>query len=566
MKKIIVLIIVVLLAGFNYTCNDEWFEVKPKGQADFTNFLNAQGVQSLLIAAYADVDGCDTWTTPPWASSVSNWIWGSADSDDAYKGSDAGDQSDINATEDFTLTAANSYVEYHWIPFYDGITRCNDVLKALREVTNMSNEEKILAEAQAKFLRAHFYFELTIVHGKVPYIDENTENPGLVANDHLLWPEMEADMKFAADNLPDRWSDKGRATEWAAKTYLARIYMFQQKFAEAMPLLQDVYTNGGFSLVPSYEMNYMIANINNSESIFEIQYAVNDVPSSVNAGLGDGINFPHGVPGMGLCCGFFQASHSLVSAHRVDDNGLPLLDDTYSADDILPYSHDGSSVLYTLPVDPRLDHTVGRPGVPFLDWGIQLGDSWIRDPNWGGPYLFKKNMFKKSEKDLATKYGWPNGVSANNFRKYRLGHVILWLAECEAEVGSLHNATTLVNEIRNRAKNSNVVTFDDGTPAANYKVEPYPVDFPSKDYARKAIRHEIRIEFAMEGLRFFDLVRWGIAAEVLNNYLSVEGTVMVWAMNKQFTAGQHEIRPIPQSQIDISRKDGQSVLVQNPGY
>jgi hypothetical protein len=568
MRKIIFTFIIV--AGIISSCSDGWFEAKPKGQASAENFNNKEGVDALLTGAYAVVDGTSLLDGKVWASAVSNWVWGSVASDDAYKGSDYSDQATINPIEGFFVDAANGYVDDHWEVLYDGVVRTNDVLKALALAQDMTDTEKQEAEAQAKFLRAHYYVELTMVHGKVPYIDENTEEPKTVPNDHLLWPEIESDMKYAAENLPENWDEVGRATRWAAKTYLARIYLLQGKYTEAKPLLEDVYSNGPFELMESYEQNYMIASRNNKESIFEIQYTTNDGATlSVNGGFGDALNYPHGVAGMGTCCGFFQPAHSLVSAYRVDADGLPLLNDTYSVDDILPYDPnvgDANDITYTGPVDPRLDHTVGRPGIPFLDWGIHQGNGWIRDPSNGGPYLYKKNMFKKSEKSLAAQTGY-TGVNPNNFRKFRLGHVILWLAECEVQVGSLDRAASLVNEIRNRAKYSNVVTFEDGTPAANYKVEPYPVPFASKEIAMKAIQHEIRLEFAMEGLRFFDLVRWGIAAEIMNNYLSVEGTRMVHLSGKTFVAGKHEIWPIPQAQRDLSVDEtGQSVLTQNEGY
>ncbi|MGV8139301.1 MAG: RagB/SusD family nutrient uptake outer membrane protein [Mangrovibacterium sp.] len=572
-KKNIVSFIVVILAGLLSSCSDSWFEAKPKGEASSEKFNTKDGVNKLLTGAYAVVDGTHLGTDGMvWASAVSNWVWGSVASDDAYKGSDYGDQATINPVEGFFADADNGYVDNHWEPLYDGVVRTNDVLKALALAGDMTDAEKKESEAQAKFLRAHFYVELTMVHGKVPYIDETTEDPKTVPNDHLLWPEIEDDMKFAAENLPDDWgADVGRAGSWAAKTYLGRIYLLQGKYAEAKPVLDDVFTNGPFELMESYEQNYMIAFNNNKESIFEIQYATNDgADGSPNGGWGDALNFPHGVAGMGTCCGFFQPTHSLVSAYRVGADGLPLLNDTYSADDILPYdpnATDANVIAYTGPVDPRLDHTVGRPGIPFLDWGIHKGEGWIRDPSNGGPYLYKKNMFRQSEKALATTTGWATGVNPNNFRKFRLGHVILWLAECEAQVGSLTRATSLVNEIRNRAKNSAVVTFENGTPAANYDVEPYPSAFASKEIAMKAIQHEIRLEFAMEGMRFFDLVRWGIAATAMNNYLKVEGTRMSHLSGKTFVAGKHEIWPIPQSQRDLSvDASGKSVLTQNTGY
>ncbi|MEJ7736734.1 MAG: RagB/SusD family nutrient uptake outer membrane protein [Chitinophagaceae bacterium] len=564
MKKILVFTVTGLTL-FLGSCKKDWLTLKPKGQANFETLLNKDGVNLLLIGAYANVDGANNKSAQPqgWPSGVSNWVWGSVAGGDAYKGSNSGDQALINDIAGFYLTADNTYVNSHWMFEYDGVLRCNDVLKASKLATGMTDTEKVQAEAQAKFLRAHFYVELTNVHGKVPYIDENTENPTVVPNDHLVWPEIEADLKYAMDNLPHRWTDKGRANKWAAKTYLARVYLAQQKYALAMPLLQDVYSNGGFTLVPDFIQNFLIATVNNAESIFEVQYAVNDGFGADNANIADALNSPT----FKSSSNFHQPSHALVSAFRVDANGLPLEPDArdYSSDDILPIDPTGLTVPYKLPVDPRLDWTVARPGVPDFDWGIPT-ISWIRDPNNGGPYMSKKSTYLKAEKNINSSTTVRPGANANNFRKFKLGHVILWLAECETEVGSLHNATVLVNLIRNRAKGSNVVKFDNGLPAANYKVEPYPADFPTKEAARLAVRHEQRLEFALEGMRFFDLVRWGIAGPVLNQYLSVDGKILPSLLNKTFLVGQHEVRPIPQAQIDLSKKDGKSVLVQNPGY
>jgi starch-binding outer membrane protein, SusD/RagB family len=570
MKKISIVIIV--LTGLIYSCSKGSYQILPKGQASISTLENKVGVNALLIGVYACADGTNNSNSgQSWASTVSNWVWGSIAGGDAYKGSSLNDQGDINPIEDFYVDASNSYVESHWRTFYDAIRRANDVLTVMKSANDMTDAEKTEVEAEDRFLRAHFYFELTIVHGKVPYIDENTKDPGSVPNDHLVYPEMEADLKFAVEHLPEKQSDKGRVTKWAAETYLAKAFMFEQKFADAMPLLRDVYTNGGFTLMPSYEQNYRIANNNNAESIWEIEYATNDgFSGSPNANFGDGLAKPvygAGLPGTG---NFFSGSHSLVSAFRTTSAGLPYFT-TYSPGDIVPWSTDGLSVPYKLPVDPRLDWTVGRPGVPFLDYGvIQPGvpiSVWIFSLANFGPYpLFVKTYFLKSEKSLATTTGWMTGVSPNNLRIFRLGNVILWLAECEAEVGSLHNATVLVNEIRNRAKNSNVVRFADGTPAAKYLVEPYLVDFATKDYALQAIRMEDRLEFGMEGMRFFDLVRWGIAADEINNYIKVDGSIMPPLAGRTFTKGKNEIWPIPQHEIDLSNKDGKSVLVQNPGY
>ncbi|GET21599.1 RagB/SusD family nutrient uptake outer membrane protein [Prolixibacter denitrificans] len=573
MKKIIFLTLLAVVGTF-YSCSDSWFELKPKGSASISQFYNEKGINALLIGAYAALDGEGTdagWAgTYAWAGSVSNWVWGSVASDDAYKGSEAGDQSTINPIERFEVTSTNGYVSDKWHALYDGIARCNEVLAAIAETPDdvVSADKKAWFAGQARFLRAHFYFDMTRTYKQVPYIDENTEAPESVPNDHMLWPEIEADFQFAVQNLNESEANVGFATKWAAETALARVYMFEEKYSEAKPLLDDVINNGPFVLMDDFQQNYLIAYNNNAESIFEVQYSVNDgAPESFNGGYGDALNFPY-APAIGVCCGFHQPSQNLVNAYKVDANGLPLFN-TFNDSDIPSLDASGENVItdtYTDPVDPRLDFTVGRPGIPYLDWGIQGNKTWVRDLGNGGPYLYKKNMFLKSERGtLSTTSGWATGVNANNYRMYRLAHVILWRAEVAAQENDLGTAMDLVNQIRNRAKNSSVVTFDDGTPAANYDVEPY-TSFPDQAYALRAVQWEMRLEFAMEGMRFFDLVRWGIAADVMNAYLTEEATKRTHLTGASFTAGKNEYFPIPQQQIDLSVVDGQSVLQQNPGY
>ena len=314
MKKIKILIFTAAIVFFS-SCSEEWYTIKPQGEASFETLQSKKGVDLLLIGAYADIDGVTGQGVHPegWPSTVSNWVWGSVQADDAYKGSNFGDQANINDIAGHYMTADNTYVRSHWTILYDGVVRCNYLLKAINTAVGMSDADKTQATAQAKFLRAHYYVELTQVHGKVPYLDENTVNPTAVPNDHLVWPEIEADLQFAIDNLPLKQSDKGRPTVWAAKTYMARVYMMQQKYAAAMPLLRDVYTNGGFTLVPQFNQNFLIAYDNNSESIFEIQFSVNSGFSSYNANYGDALN----QPSFKSISNFHQPSHNLVSAFRV---------------------------------------------------------------------------------------------------------------------------------------------------------------------------------------------------------------------------------------------------------
>ncbi|MBW8331705.1 MAG: RagB/SusD family nutrient uptake outer membrane protein [Prolixibacteraceae bacterium] len=563
MKKIVIFSLVVLTA-FMFSCSEEWLDTKPKAANSINTFYSETGVNALLTGAYSMLDGHynNDWAFNQWGGSITNWVWGSVAADDAYKGSDPSDQQTINDIEQFNVSPSNEYCDSKWRFMYEGVSRCNEILKVTSAVTDdqVSADKKAWFEAQTKVLRAHYYFELTRVFGKVPYIDENTEAPETVKNDKLLFAEIEADLKAAIPSLKSRETEKARITSWAAKAYLAKVYLFQKKYAEAKPLLQDIIDNGGYSLMPNYQDNYMVATQNNAESILEVQYAVNDgTDGSLNGGWGDALNFPSAGPS--TCCGFFQASRNFANAFKVvEATGLP---------DFTNWNAPGQEVggvEYTGAVDPRLDHSIGRPGIPFLDWGVQpTNNSWVRDPSNGGPFLFKKSLYKASEKSKATQTGWATGVNANNFRFIRLAHIYLWAAECEAEAGgSLDKAKDYVNLIRNRAKASAVVTMADGTPAANYKVEPY-ASFANADDAKRAIRLEHRLEFGMEGGRFFDLVRWGIVAQTMQNYLTTEAPRRSYLAGKSFKA-TNEIWPIPQTQIDLSKVNGVSSLTQNPGY
>lgn len=563
MKKILIFSLVIL-AGILFSCKDEWLDTKPKAANSINTFYSESGVDALLTGAYSILDGhyWNDWAFGMWGGSVTNWVWGSVASDDAYKGSISSDQQPINDIEQYTVTPTNEYLDSKWRMMYEGISRCNTILKVTSEVTEeqVSAEKKAWFEAQTKVLRAHYYFELTRVFGKVPWVDEKTESPELVKNDHAVFTEIETDLKAAIPNLKNRESQVGRITKFAAEAYLAKVYLFEKKYTDAKPLLDDIITNGGYTLMTNYKDNYMIATQNNAESILEVQYAVNDgTDGSTNGGWGDALNFPS--YGQTTCCGFFQPSRNFVNAFKVvAETGLP---------DFVNWNTAGKEVggvEYKGTLDPRVDHTVGRPGTPFLDWGIQPADnSWIRDVGNAGPFLFKKSLFLASEKAKATQTGWATGVNANNFRFIRLAHVLLWRAECAAEENDLATALKYVNMIRNRAKGSDVVKFADGTPAGNYKVEPYP-SFASAADAKRAIRLEERLEYGMEGNRFFDLVRWGIAAETLNNYIATEAPRQSYMSGKTFTAGKNEIFPIPQNEIDLSKVNGVSSLSQNSGY
>ena len=403
---------------------------------------------------------------PDWTGSADNWVYGSVASDDAYKGSNAGDQPEISIIEAYNHTADLTHFRGKWRAVYDGVARSNDVIQLVPKATDLSDVDKNLAIAQARFLRGHYHFEARKMFNKVPYIDDQTYNAAdalstKLPNSAEIWPNIEADLKFAYDNLPNRWAGApGRATKWAAGATLAKAYLFQGKYADAKPILENIISNGGYKLVDAYHDNFRAATNNNAESIFEIQHSVNDGAAiSNNGNRGATLNYPYGGGALTTCCGFFQPTHNLVNAFKTDADGLPLLS-TFNQVEV----PGDNSQTYAGSLDPRLDWTVGRDGVPYLDWGIH-NPQYIRDRAYAGPFTAKKNSPYRSENGTNTWTGNPR-QNANNYRIIRLSHVILWLAECEVEVGSLDKARELVNQIRKRAANPNgVVKLANGNPA-----------------------------------------------------------------------------------------------------
>lgn len=582
MKKISIFFISLVSLGIIiYSCKKNFLEKIPPGSLDENSLANKKGAEALLIGAYSVLDGFIDGGgvfLGGWQSSGTNWVYGSVVGGDAHKGSDAGDQPDVNPIERFEASATNGYFNDKWKVLYEGVARANNTLRAIGKATDATDAEKKRITGEARFLRGHYYFDAKKMWNKVPYVDETSPDPN-VPNDADIWPQIEADLKFAYDNLPEVMDAKGRANKWAAGAYYGKALLYQKKYAEARTVLDAVYTNGKnaqgqkYALLAKFQDNFNAATKNSTESVFAVQYSVNDgAPDAANGGWGEVLNFPYN-GGPGGCCGFFQPSQDLVNSYQVTAAGLPM-PDTYNSREVKSDQGLKSTDPFTpetAALDPRLDWTVGRRGIPYLDWGPHPGNDWIRDQPYSGPYAPKKNVYYKSQTGQFTdKSFWTSGVTANNYTMIRFADVILMLAEAEVEVGSLAKALTLVNLVRARAANpAGWVTTAGGTPAANYNIGLYTA-FADQAAARKAVQFERKLELAMEGHRFFDLVRWGTASAVLNAYLTYESSV---AFNKRtylagakFTAGKKEYFPIPQAQIDLSSTAGAPKLKQNPGY
>lgn len=575
MKKIIFSLtsIILLLAG--YACKDSFLEVPPTGSLAKEQLTTKAGLDGSLISAYAQLSALGQTHSGP-----SNWLIGSIRGGDANKGTDPGDGSEMNPIQTFQYNSTDPVAGNVYQSYFEGVSRANAVLALLKEAQPSVKAEDIkLITAEARFLRGHFYFQLKRNFNLVPYVDEtkNLSN-GIdkVKNDVELWPKIEDDFKTAYNDLPETSSAVGRANKWAAASYLAKVYLYQKKYAEAKALFDLIIANGKttggkkYALLPKYSDLYRVANDNNAESVFAVQATVKSGNGN-NANADLQLNFIQGSD-PGTCCGFFQPSFEFVNSFRTDAKGLPLLDGTYNAPANAVKTDMGikSDVAFTPDagtLDPRLDHTVGRRGIPFLDWGPHTGFSMIRNQPNGGPYSPKKYLFTKAEKaaGLTETGGWGHQTyNAYNVTIIRFADVLLMAAEAEIEVGSLAKALEYTNMVRGRATNASDYVMIDGKPAANYKIALYDA-FPTKEYARSAVRFERRIELGMEGYRFYDLVRWGEDVAAINKYLQYDQVLLPGALGGAKYDAKYALFPIPQGQMDLLNSKEQ-ILKQNPGY
>ena len=572
-----------------YACDKSYLEVPAAGALSQDVLANKIGVEALLVGAYSLLDGEGSsagTNNGPWATSSSNWVYGSVAGGDAHKGSDPGDQNLITPIEQWNATASNAYLDQLWQQRYDGVQRANETLRVMKLAKDISAAEVTRISAEARFLRAHYHFDLAKFFGNIPYIDESityAANNFLVPNGGAAaaLAKIEADMAFAYANLPATSAGGvGRANKWAAGAYLGKIYMFEKKYAEAKAVLTTVITSGvtnnnvKYALLAKFGDVFDPAKKNGSEHVFSVQMTVNDGTGAANANSGDALNFPYG--GETGCCGFFQPSFTLANIFKVTADGLPMLGDEFFTNPLKTDQGISADKAYspdvTTPLDPRIDWTVGRRGVPYLDWGIMPGSTWVRDQGTAGPYEPLKHLFRKSQVGIYTDgSSWTNGFTANNYPLLRFADVLLLAAEAEVETGGLEKAREYVNLVRTRASNpagfvgpANNAGLVSGT---NYQIKTYTAAWTDAAVARKAVRFERRLELAMEGHRFSDLTRWGQGVTELNTY-AVQEAALGYGQIKGSTykAGKSEYLPIPQTQIDKSVKDGKSVLTQNPGY
>ena len=593
-----------------YACKKSFLTRDPIGQISEVTLNNKAGVNGLLIGAYSLLDGSgiDNWFISSANSSVWNAWAGSSSTDDAHKGGGFGSQGERSELENKKYTAQNAVLHDRWRYFYGGIQRANEAIRALNKLPGgeVTTEEALQIRAEAIFLRGVYHLEAAQMWRNIPYVDETvTFNAGNynVSNrpEKYAWAKIEENFKYAAENLTAVKSQIGRANKWAAKGFLAKAYMQQGKMAEAKVVLDDIIANGVTAGGTPYNLEPQFANIfrakhdNGPEAVFAVQMSVNDGGDGRNGNEGESFNYP-GTAGSQSFGGWgHMPSFNLVNAYKTV-NGLPMLDNFNDVDVKNNFTLKSTDPFtpYTGTLDPRLDWTVARRGIPFHDWG-----NHIEDPNpQAGPYKGKKWVYWKEEtggkgSELVDGWQYTSGI---NFNMIRFSDVLLWAAECEVELGDLQKAEDLVNRVRTRAANpagflKKYVNDADpslgfsNAPAANYVITTYSgangFVVKGKDYARKAVRFERRLEFAMEGQRFYDLQRYdlqqpGYMADLLNKYMPEEvakfesylPSPQTYDILKGavFVKGKHEIYAIPQAEIDQSADASGPTLIQNPGH
>lgn len=556
------------------SCSEEFLDVPPTGVLAEAQLSTLAGIDASLIAAYSQVNGRANRLASP-----SNWVWGSIRGGDANKGTDPGDFVTINPFQRFEANSASGDGGAKWSGAYEGIARANNVLRLLLNPgPDVTESDKKRISSQARFLRAHYYFELKRDYGNTPYVDETVDyKSGLeeVSNTQDLYPFIEADLTYAKDNLPATQSQVGRVNSWAAKAYLAKVYMYQNKFAAAKTLFDDIIANGvtsnnlKYGLVSNYDDMFRGKNDNHQESIWAYQAAAG-TGSVNNANPEFDLNFPYntGPSGPGNCCGFYQPSFTFVNSFRTNADGLPLLDGSYNSGSN-PVKNDmglttsQSFTPDTGNLDPRVDHTTGRRGLPYLDWQDHPGANWIRNQGNAGPYSPKKYVYARSEQGtFQDNSSWTPGYTGINFMIIRFADVLLLAAEAEIETGNLEKARGYVNQVRTRAMNSKIKRGD-GSMAANYVIDTYKTAWTDANVARSAVRFERKLELGMEGHRFYDLVRWNTVQAELDAYLAYDSKILVAAFGGAKFTEKHKVLPIPQDQIDLV---GSDILIQNPGF
>ncbi len=493
MKKAKFILAITGILIFNASCSDFLDEDIQGVYSSDTFYKTKEQAISSLNAVYAS----SAFT------SINNclWVFGDVASDDAIKGGNPGDQSEIEFIDEFETTPANGFVGFIWQHYYEGITRANNVIHYVPSI-DMDEDLRKRLVGEAKALRAYFYFNLVNIFGEIPLkVDAALSTEDLhvpVSSVDAVYLQIIQDLEEAVAVLPEAYtgSEAGRITKGGAYGLLAKAHLFRENWDESLDAIEDFETIGKYDLLPVYRHNFSRAFENNAESVIEFQHLSEQAPfegSYLNQWFS-----PQKENGY-----YFNApAQSLVDTYEKTEEDI---------------------------VDPRLDYSIGREGGKWLN-------NEPFDPEWSPTgYLTKKHSQPLDEIPAGTK-----GDAGLNYTYMRYAEILLMKAEALNEAGRTAEALDPLNRVRKRARESYL--HDDTISGFGDIPEGLLPDIQngSQNEIREAIRKERRVELAMEFHRFFDLMRYGAA--VAEEALSDKG----------FIYASHRYFPIPQSEIDAN--------------
>ena len=473
-KYIYLFFVIALIAS----CSDDFVNVDSEDPNSENFFNNEQDYQDALIGAYDLLQ-----------STYLNVMLGEIASDNTLAGGESPiDVPGIQEIDDMRHTPVNQQLRDIWNWMYAGVNRANFILE-FQDKTDFDGKEAVLA--QARFLRAYYYFELVKWFGDVPFaVDRRIQFGDQFSIPRTpkaeIYAQMELDLIYAADNLPSVQADEGRITKGAAQALLGKVYLYQEKFQEAANVLETVINSGTYQLISDYSTMFENDNENNSESVFEVQYTDKE--------------------GAGFGC--LQCSEGNVA---VGFNGIR----NYSG----PVFESGFS--FNVPVQEAVDAFEDgdtRLETAILDidsWAQQTGATFSTGHEHTG-YYNRKYIARQGDSNI----GDANLTNPNNYRSIRFADVLLMAAEALSR-GGIDDAQALeyLNRVRRRAFGSSDADLDAMGSALT-----------------TAIYNERRVELVGEGHRFFDLVRTGRAANEIDG----------------FQQGKHELFPIPSIEIELA--------------
>jgi hypothetical protein len=497
MKRSFIPGLLFLLLPLSWACDDDFLSRNPLVGSTIDNYYKTEAdALAAVNAAYAPLQ---FETTP---AGHFRWFWGDIMSDDAIKGgSGDNDQPLLGALENFQGPVNTEYLSSEWTADYEGINRANVVLEKVPGITmNETLKRRYLGEAH--FLRAWFYYNLATIFGGVPLVDRllsPNEYRMPRATEEAIWALVESDLKAAIERLPQRSayppSDLGRATKGAAQALLMKTMVWQKRWADAVQLGDAILQSGEYSLEPNFGRIFTLAGENGPESIFEIQYSTES-----------GGNWGYNANNEGTFTNVFQRARGQFEGYGFNIPTQSLVD---------AFFEEGFE-------DPRLKFTVFRVGETMGDRGV-----FTLEATGGAPHQYYPRKYFSNRSEQAT-FGDPNPNGGSNDRVIRLADVWLLHAEANFQLGKEAEARTSLNKVRARVGLKPIVS--------------------SGAELLKAIFRERRLELALEGHRFFDLVRSGQAQQALGPLGYKDAT--------------HRRFPIPQSQILATN----GAIVQNPGY